>query len=190
MNFKNEIMVSLKLILVGIVIFSVIYPLLLGGIGQIWGDKAQGSLVKYDNNTVGSSLIGQNFEDPKYFRGRVSSINYDGNYSSSANLAPNNPLLTERLQEDLGNIKDRYQIENNAVPADIVTESGSGLDPHISPQAAYMQVSAVASHNNLDEKVLNNLIEEHTEEKLWGMFGQERVNVLKLNLSLKEVVDK
>lgn len=190
MNIKKNIMVSLKLILVGIIVFSVIYPLLLGGLGQIWGNKAKGSLVKYDNEIVGSSLIGQNFEDPKYFTGRVSSIKYDSNRSSSANLAPSNPLLTERLKKDLSEFNKRYDIDNNVVPADIVTESGSGLDPHISPEAAYMQVSAVADQNNLDEEVVNNLIEEHTEGKLLGMFGKERVNVLKLNLSLKEVVDK
>lgn len=190
MNIKKNIMVSLKLILVGIFVFSVIYPLLLGGLGQIWGNKAKGSLVKYDNEIVGSSLIGQYFEEPKYFIGRVSSIKYDANRSSSANLAPSNSLLTERLKKDLVKLNNRYNIDNDIVPADIVTESGSGLDPHISPEAAYMQVSTVANQNNLEEEVVNNLIEKHTEEKLLGMFGKERVNVLKLNISLKEVVDK
>lgn len=190
MNIKKNILISLKLIFVGVLIFSVIYPLVLVGVGQIWSNKSKGSLVKFNNNVVGSQLIGQQFKEPQYFKSRPSSINYDANKSSSANLAPTNPILKERIKEDLIEISNKYNIQDERIPTDFVTESGSGLDPHISPESAYMQVESIARATDLDQEVIENLIQEHTQNKLFGLYGQKRVNVLKLNLSLKEVINK
>ncbi len=190
MNLKNNILISLKLIIVSIVIFSIIYTVLLGGIGQLWSNKAKGSLVYYDGELVGSSLIGQSFSGDQFFKSRPSSINYDASKSGSANLAPNNVLLKERIKESLIEIDNRYNIENNQVPADFVTESGSALDPHITPESAYLQVGAISNNTGIEESRLNELIEQHTKGRLVGLFGEKRVNVLKLNLSLKEVIDK
>jgi len=190
MNIKNNILVSVKLIIVGIVVFSVIYTIMLIGIGQIWSNKSQGSLIRYDNKVVGSKLIGQEFNESIYFKTRPSSINYSADKSGSANLAPNNPLLTRRVKEDLIEFNNKYGIKDKNIPANIVTESGSGLDPHISPEAAYLQVETVAKASGVDKDTIEKLIKEHTKNKLFGIYGQRRVNVVKLNLSLEEVINK
>lgn len=190
MNLKNDIFISLKLIIVSIVIFSIIYTVLLGGIGQLWSNKAKGSLVSYNGEVVGSKLIGQNFTGDQYFKSRPSSINYDASESGSANLAPNNVILKERIKESLIEIENKYNITGNQVPADFVTESGSALDPHITPESAYLQVSTIANNTGIKESRLNELVKEHTKGRLFGLFGEKRVNVLELNLSLKEVIDK
>lgn len=190
MNIKNNILISVKLILVSIVIFSLIYTILLGGLGQIWSNKAKGSLVEYEGEVVGSSLIGQSFNSPQYFSTRPSSIGYDASTSGSANLAPNNPVLKERVKQSLIELNNKYGIENDKIPADIISESGSGLDPHITPEAAYLQVSSISDNTGIKKEKLDELIDEHTEGKLLGLFGQKRVNVLELNISLKEVIDK
>ena len=190
MNIKNNILVSVKLLIVGIVIFSVIYTVMLTGIGQIWSKKSQGSLIRYNNEVVGSRLIGQEFNKPIYFKSRPSSINYNADKSGSANLAPSNSLLTKRAKEDLIAINNRYGVKDQNVPADFVTESGSGLDPHISPESAYLQVERIAESSGLDKTILENLIQQHTKNKLLGIYGQKRINVLKLNLSLEEVINK
>ncbi len=190
MNIKKNIMISLKLIVVGMIVFSVIYPLLLGSVGQIWRNKAKGSLIEYNGEVVGSTLIGQIFDESQYFRSRPSSISYNANKSSSANLAPNNPLLKERIKKDLIEINNRYGINKESIPADFVTESGSALDPHISPESAYIQVDAIAKATGLDKKTIEKLIQEHTQNNLFGIYGEKRVNVFKLNLSLKEVINK
>lgn len=189
MSVKKNIVVAIKLMLLSLLIFSIIYPLLLGGVGQLFADKASGSIIYQDGEAVGSRLIGQNFDSDSYFISRPSSINYDASTSGSDNLAASNPKLQQRIAADLEKIKTKYQPGNKAVPADLITESGSALDPHISPEAAYFQVDYLAEQTGISESTLNSLIEEHTESKLLGLFGKSRVNVLELNLALEEVLD-
>ncbi|MCF8008387.1 MAG: potassium-transporting ATPase subunit C [Halanaerobiales bacterium] len=190
MNIKHELLITLKLLLVGIIIFSIIYPLSVGIIGHIWSNKARGSLVAYDNEVVGSLIIGQEIESPNFFKSRPSSIRYDGNYSSSQNLAPNNPQLTERVKNSLVEISEKYLLNEDQIPADFVTESGSALDPHISPEAAYLQINYISKNTGISEEIIRSIIDQNIEKPLLGMFGQSRVNVLKLNISLKEVINK
>lgn len=189
MKLRKNIIISLKLILVGVVVASIIYPLLVGGIAQLWPDKARGSLIYDDGEAIGSKIIGQNFEEAHFFKSRPSSINYDARRSSSANLAPNNPLLTDRVKSDLVEIEANYGSQNIIIPADFLTESASALDPHISPAAAYLQVEYISQHSGIEVEKLNSLIAEHTLSPLFSLFGEERVNVLELNLSLKGVME-
>ncbi|PUU90157.1 potassium-transporting ATPase subunit KdpC [Halanaerobium sp.] len=189
MSVKKNIITAAKLIVLSLFIFSILYPLLLGGVGQLFGSEAKGSIVYQDGEAVGSRLIGQNFDSDSYFISRPSSINYDASTSGSANLAASNPKLQQRIKADLEEIEAKYQPGNKAVPANLITESGSALDPHISPEAAYFQVKYLAEQTGISESTLNSLIEEHTESKLLGLFGKSRVNVLELNLALEEVLD-
>jgi K+-transporting ATPase ATPase C chain len=190
MNFKENIAVSLKLLLVSIILASVIYPLLVGGIGQLlWSDKAEGSLITYKGEVVGSELIGQDFQSEQFFKARPSSINYDSSRSSGANYAPNNPLLKKRVTKQLADINEKYQIDNTAVPSDLITESGSALDPHISPESAYLQLEYISEQTGISSEKLMDLVDKNTEKRLIGIFGQKRVNVLKLNVDVKEVLE-
>lgn len=189
MGIKKNLLIAVKLILVSLLIFSVIYPLVLGGFGQLFSDKARGSIIYRDGEAVGSHLIGQNFESDNYFISRPSSINYDASISGSDNLAASNPEMQERVVSDLEEIDTKYDPGNIAVPVDLITESGSALDPHISPEAAYFQVGYLAESTGLTESELNSLISEHTEGPLLGLFGESRVNVLELNLALEGVLD-
>lgn len=189
MSVKKNIVVAIKLTLLSLLVFSIVYPLLLGGVGQLFTDKASGSIIYQDGEAVGSRLIGQNFDSDSYFISRPSSINYDASTSGSDNLAASNPKLQQRIIADLEEIEAKYQPGNKAVPANLITESGSALDTHISPEAAYFQVEYLAEQTGISESTLNSLIEEHTESKLLGLFGERRVNVLELNLALEEVLD-
>jgi len=189
MSIKKNIITAVKLIVLSLLVFSIVYPLLLGGVGQLFGNKAEGSLIYQNGEAVGSQLIGQNFDSDSYFISRPSSINYDAATSGSANLAASNPKLQQRIAADLKKITAKYDPGNKAVPADLITESGSALDPHISPEAAYFQVGYLSQNTGLAESKLNSLISEHTEGPLLGLFGESRVNVLVLNLALKEVLD-
>jgi len=189
MSIRKNLLTAVKLILISLLLFSIIYPLLLGGIGQLFADKAGGSIVYKDGEAVGSRLIGQNFESESYFISRPSSINYDASTSGSDNLAASNPKMQQRVAADLEKIEAKYDPGNTAVPGDLVTESGSALDPHISPEAAYFQVEYLSQETGLNESELNSLIEEHTKGRLLGLFGESRVNVLELNLALEEVLD-
>lgn len=190
MKLKKNLIVTLKILLVSVIIFSVIYPFLLGGIGQLWSNKAKGSLIEHKGEIVGSKLIGQNFNDPKFFQSRPSSIDYNALKSSSENLAPTNPYLKERVKKQLKTIEENYNLEKATIPANFVTESGSALDPHISPESAYLQVDYISNKSGIEKEKLNELIDKHTKKPVLGLFGKAHVNVLELNLSLKEVMDK
>ncbi|MFW6237907.1 MAG: K(+)-transporting ATPase subunit C [Halanaerobiales bacterium] len=201
MKLSRMLSVSLRLLLVGIVLFAVIYPLLVGGVGQIWSNKSQGSLIQYNGQTVGSRFIGQKFNEPYHFYSRPSAIDYqtvaseaDINYekvnSGSANLGPNNPELSRRVEGSLQKLSEE-ETAVNMVPADLVTESGSALDPHISPEAAYLQIPRVAAEAGIADDELEEIVEEMIEPRFLGLYGGERVNVLELNLRLeKEVLNR
>lgn len=182
---NKMISVSIRLTLIGILLFSIIYPVLVGGVGQIfWNNSAEGSPIRMRGEIVGSELIGQEFNDQKFFHPRPSGINYNATMSASQNLAPNNLQLKERVKSDLEEISNWSNA--NEVPSVLVTESGSGLDPHITTEAAMFQVSRVSESTGISEKRLQEMIENKSELPLLGVFGQERVNVLELNILIKK----
>ncbi|AIK36858.1 MULTISPECIES: K(+)-transporting ATPase subunit C [Bacillus] len=174
-----------------LVLCGLLYPLLVTGIAQaVMKDNADGSLIYNEKNEViGSKLIGQNFKDPRYFHGRVSSIEYKAEASGSNNYAPSNPDLVKRVEESVADWKDKNPtVSVTEVPMDLVTNSGSGLDPDISPKAAYVQVDRISKLTNIPKEKLNQMIKSQTEGATLGLFGEDRVNVLKLNLELQKIM--
>ena len=162
-------------------ITGIVYPLIVTAFAQLFPNKATGSVIEVNGKAVGSELIGQPFSDPKYFWSRPSATSpqpYNGASSSGSNLGPTNKALHEAVAERL------KQFEQKPVPADLVTASASGLDPHISPEAARFQVSRVAKARGLTEDRIQELLDRHTEARTFGLLGEPRVNVLRLNLAL------
>ncbi|EEK74738.1 MULTISPECIES: K(+)-transporting ATPase subunit C [Bacillus] len=174
-----------------LVLCGLVYPLIVTGIAQaVMKDNADGSLIYNDKDeVVGSKLIGQNFTDPRYFHGRVSSIEYKAEASGSNNYAPSNPDLAKRVEKSIAEWKEQNPtVPVTEVPIDLVTNSGSGLDPDISPKAASVQVNRISKLTNIPKEKLDQLIKDQTEGAALGLFGEDRVNVLKLNLELQKLM--
>ncbi len=178
-------LVSLALLTV---VTGLLYPVLVTAIAQVaFPHRANGSLIVKDGKAVGSELIGQPFDDPKYFWGRPSATSpfaYNAAASSGSNLGPTNPALTEAVQGRVDALRAADHGNTAAVPVDLVTTSASGLDPHISPAAALYQVPRVARARQMDAAAVRRLVAEHTEGRQLGLLGEPRVNVLALNLAL------
>jgi potassium-transporting ATPase KdpC subunit len=177
------------------VITGLAYPLLVTGIAQAaFPSKANGSLIVHDGKAVGSRLIGQPFDDPRYFWGRLSAtadangkaLPYNAGASGGSNLGPTNPALVDEAKGRLDALAAADPDTKDAVPVDLVTSSASGLDPHISPAAALYQVHRVARARGLDEGRLRALVDAHTEGRTLGVLGEPRVNVVELNLALDD----
>jgi K+-transporting ATPase ATPase C chain len=164
------------------------YPLAVTGIaGAIFPEQAAGSLILQGGKPVGSSLIGQHFSDPKHFWGRPSATApqpYNATASSGSNQGPLNPALVDAVKGRVEALRAADPNNSRPIPADLVTASASGLDPHISPAAALWQVGRVALARGLPEAQIKALVDAHTEGRQWGLLGEARVNVLKLNLAL------
>jgi K+-transporting ATPase ATPase C chain len=176
------------------VITGIIYPLAVTGIAQLlFPVQANGSIIMKDGKAVGSSLIGQPFDDPKYFWGRLSATSpfpYNSAASSGSNLAQSNPAVVEHAKARLTALRDDDPQAAVSVPADLVTASGSGLDSNISPASAEYQIRRVAGRRGLDEAVIRALVSANIEDRQFGILGEPRVNVLNLNLALDELGQK
>jgi len=167
------------------VLLGIGYPLAMVGVaGAAFPEQAAGSLIVRDGKVVGSSLIGQNFTEDRYFQGRPSATAdapYNAAGSGGSNFGPTSKALADRVREDVQNLGGG---QDRPVPTDLATASGSGLDPHISPAAAAWQVARVAKARNMPEADLQRLVGQYTEGRMFGLLGEPRVNVLKLNLAL------
>jgi K+-transporting ATPase ATPase C chain len=166
---------------------GIIYPLIVTAFAQLFPNKATGSVIEVNGKAVGSELIGQPFSDPKYFWSRPSATSpqpYNGASSSGSNLGPTNKALAEAVADRIRALREADPGNQAPAPADLVTASASGLDPHISPEAAQFQVSRVAKARGLTEEAVNQLVSLHTEGRTFGVLGEPRVNVLRLNLAL------
>jgi K+-transporting ATPase ATPase C chain len=192
----KEIRPAILMIVVMTAITGLAYPLAMTGIAEaVFPDQAHGSLIVKDGKVIGSHLIGQNFADDKYFHGRPSAtsgpdpkdptktipVPYAADNSAASNYAPTNQALIDRVKEDAA----KLHAENNAlIPVDLVTSSGSGLDPDVTPAGAYFQVPRVAKARNLPEEKVRQLVADHIEGRVFGIVGEPHVNVLELNLAL------
>lgn len=182
---NKELIVAIRFTLVTTVIFGLLYPLGMTGLSHsIFPKQADGSLIQKNGQILGSELIGQTFTADKYFHSRPSAAGngYDASSSSASNLAPTNKALMDRVKGDVA----KLQQENpgTPIPVDLVTASGSGLDPDISPAAADFQVPRVAKARGISEEALRVLIAKHALPRTYGIIGEPRVNVLELNLDL------
>jgi K+-transporting ATPase ATPase C chain len=175
------------------IVTGLAYPLLVTGIAQAaFPHQANGSLIVKDGKPVGSTLIGQSFDDPKYFWGRLSAttdsngkaLPYNGGSSVGSNLGPTNPALVDEVKGRIDALMAADPDNQAPIPVDLVTSSGSGLDPHLSPAAAQYQVHRVAKARGVDDSRVQSLVQVHTEERQLGILGEPRVNVLELNLAL------
>jgi potassium-transporting ATPase KdpC subunit len=184
----SHVRAALVSLVVLTVVTGIIYPLIVTGIAQaVFPHQANGSLIVKDGKVVGSALIGQPFDDPKYFWGRPSATSpfaYNAGSSSGSNLSPTNPDLVKAVQGRVDALRAADPGNTAPVPVDLVTASGSGLDPHISPAAALYQVPRVARERKLEPQAVRQLIDQHTEGRVLGLLGEPRVNVLVLNLAL------
>lgn len=176
---------ALGLALVMLAICGGIYSAAVTGIsGALFPQQANGSLISQNGKLVGSALVAQPFSAEHYFHGRPSSVGTDPMATGGSNLAPSNPQLRQRVAQTSAELTARYQVAATDLPVDLLASSGSGVDPHISPTAAMLQLQRVAAARGISPAQLEQLVQQHTELAQWGLFGQSRVNVLLLNLAL------
>jgi potassium-transporting ATPase KdpC subunit len=186
----QPIIKSIKLIVICTVVTGLIYPFAMTGLAQLlFPVQANGSLLmNTDGVVVGSELIGQNFQSDQYFHGRPSAAGddgYDAMSSGGSNLGPTSDKLVSQVRDNINDVrKTNNMLDSTEVPSDLVLASASGLDPHITPEAAYVQARRVAEKRHMDVKTVDNLIKEHIETKQLGFLGEDKVNVLVLNRAL------
>ncbi len=185
---KTHLSPAIRLTLVMLVLLTVIYPLLVAGISRLAPGGGQGETVVVNGKLVGYSRIGQSFTEDRYFNSRPSAVDYNAAGSAGSNKGPSNPDYLTTVQARI----DTFLVHNPGVqkadiPAELVTASGSGLDPDLSPAAARIQVARIAKVRGISVEKINQLVDSQTEGPLWGLFGPARVNVLRLNVSLDDL---
>jgi K+-transporting ATPase ATPase C chain len=189
----RQVLVALRILIAMTVVLGLAYPLLVLGIGQLIAPaKANGSMVTAGGKAVGSSLIGQNFTEPQWFQGRPSAAGadgYDATSSGGSNLSADSDVLLKSVQERRAAVAKADGVDPSAVPVDALTASASGLDPDISPAYANIQVNRVATARKLDPVAVQQLVAAHVSTPLFGFIGQERVNVLALNIALQSMTN-
>ena len=179
---------AIGLSLVSLLGFGLLYSSVATGLGQLlFPAQSNGSLIEKSQSIEGSSLVAQNFQNPRYFMSRPSAANYDPMAMSGSNLAVTNPELKAKIEQRLVDTAKANHVDENQIPSDLVTASGSGIDPHISPEAAQLQVERIAQLRHLSTQQVMNIVHQHTESKQFGLLGQARVNVLELNLALDQL---
>jgi len=185
---KSLIRPAVSLFVLLTVVTGVVYPLAVTGVAKVaFPDQAAGSLLVKDGRAIGSALIGQNFSDPKYFWGRPSATSpmpYNAANSAGSNLGPLNPALIDAVKDRAAALRAADPANAAPVPVDLVTTSASGIDPHISVAGAQFQAARVARLRGLPEDLVHTLIAQNTQDRLFGVLGEPRVNVLQLNLAL------
>ncbi|WP_026888319.1 K(+)-transporting ATPase subunit C [Clostridium beijerinckii] len=201
---KKSILISITFM----ILCGLIYPLLMTGISKlVFNKQANGSMIVADGREVGSELIGQNFTDPRFFRGRISAVNYNtytdedtkpdesgkaaytGVGSGSQNLAPSNDALKERVEKDIDDFLEANPgVKKEDIPTDLLTSSGSGLDPDISPKAAEIQIPAVSKASGISEADLHKIVDKYTDGRTLGIFGEPRVNIVKVNTEIASIL--
>ena len=188
---KTYFLSSIKLTAFFLILFAGIYPLLVAGIGKLTPGGGDGQTLEHNGRLVGFANVGQKFTDAKYFQGRPSAVDYNAAGSGGSNKATSNPDYLKTVQERI----DTFLVQNPTVskvniPAELVTASGSGLDPHLSPDAAYVQINRIAKARSLNPNEVKALVRKHVEAPLLGLFGPEKVNVLELNIALEKMKTK
>jgi potassium-transporting ATPase KdpC subunit len=187
----SYVAIAIRASIVFIILCGIIYPLACTGLAQLlMPHNANGSIIKDSaGNAIGSELIGQKFANPKYFQGRVSSIDYKAEASGSNNYAPSNPAMLQRTQQSIEAWKkENPDVPISKLPIALITNSGSGLDPHITPQSAEVQIPRISKLIGVSEGQLQQLVDKHTEGRDLGVFGEPRVNVLMLNIDLQTIM--
>ena len=185
---KKYIIQSIRITIVLTIILCVIYPVVIMLIGKLSNGAGNGETIVVNGKMVGYSNIGQSFTKPQYFWGRPSAVGYNAAGSGGSNKGPSNPDYLKDVAGRIDTIlKYHPYLKRNEIPADLVTASGSGLDPDLSPEAAKVQVKRVAQFRKLDEQKVASLVNNHIEGPLLGLFGPQKVNVLKLNVALDQL---
>lgn len=185
---KKNLLISLKLTLAMIILCAVLYPLLIAGIGKATPGGGKGETLYVNGKVVGYEKVGQKFTEDKYFWGRPSAVDYNAAGSAGSNKGPSNLDYLRIVQDRIDTfLAHNPGIKKEEIPADMVTASGSGLDPDISPAGAYIQVKRVAVARGIPEEKIKALVDQHVEKPLAGLFGPKKVNVLKLNIALDEL---
>jgi len=185
---KENILPAIRLTIVCILFFCGVYTLLILGIAQATPGKGEGETVSINGKVVGYKLIGQKFTDDRYFWGRPSAVDYNAAGSGASNKGPTNPDYLQTVQDKI----DSFLVHNpgvrkDEIPSELVTASGSGQDPDLSPAGAYVQVKRIAAIRNISEDKIRALVSKHIDKPLLGLFGTERINVLELNIDLDKL---
>jgi potassium-transporting ATPase KdpC subunit len=184
----SSLLSAIRFSIISILVFGLLYPVVATYAGKLlFPSQANGSLIMRDGKAIGSSLVAQNFVSDRYFQSRPSAANYDPRALAGSNLASTNPVLRERVVESSKAIAARENIAAASIPVDMLTTSGSGIDPHISPEAAKVQLARVAKERGLTARQVQAAIDANTQLPIFGVLGQARVNVLQLNLTLDAI---
>lgn len=189
---KSEIITSIKVFIGFSILLGIVYPFAIMGIAQVtMPNKANGSLIVENGKVVGSHLIGQKFDSPKYFTSRPSAVNYNAAGSGASNLGPTNKKLITKVEKRVKEVRENNNLnDTQKIPADMVLESASGLDPHISAENANLQAKRVAKIRGISEEKIKKLIADNTDSDFIGIWGQCSINVLKLNIALDKITGK